>query len=85
MLTNHPENMSTDELIRLMHDLTRELGRREEVLNCDFTVLTKDEVCSAAGRELSADDMTEVSSNFFGHLQLAMSLEEALEEAGVEE
>ena len=69
MLTNHPESMTTDELIRL------------------FTVVTKDEVCSAAGRELTDDEFEqfEETYNMMCAADTRFRLEEVLEEAGIEE
>jgi len=78
------KELTTAELETLLNQVASELASRDEVLNVEVTMLTKAEVVQAADRELDEDELDEVSTQYFSHLQTAMTLQEALNEAGVE-
>lgn len=78
------KELTTAELETLINQVACELASRDEVLNVEVTMLTKAEVVQAADRELDEDELDEVSTQYFSHLQTAMTLQEALSEAGLE-
>lgn len=80
---NNPESYTTQDLQRMMQDISRELQRRPEIAGVtSFEVVTVAEIQACADRELSEDEVQEAFEKYEAMLTPGydVSLQEAVSE-----